>query len=35
MEYSEEQINNYPILKELEPYTDNNVLCSTVSEKKV
>lgn len=32
IDFSEESINSYPILKELEPYTDNEIVCDNISE---
>lgn len=31
-DFSQEEIDNYPILKELEPYTDNSIICDNISE---
>ena len=31
--FTEQEINNYPILKELKPYTNNEEVCSTISTK--
>lgn len=31
--FTEQEINNYPILKELNPYTNNEEICSTISTK--
>ena len=31
--FTEQEINNYPILKELKPYTNNEEICSTISTK--
>lgn len=33
IDFSQESINSYPILKELEPYTDNEKVCDNISNK--
>lgn len=31
--FTEQEINNYPVLKELNPYTNNEEICSSISTK--